>query len=382
MHPHRRTLSWGGMDSYKIVALPGDGVGPEVIAQGIRVLEKLAETHNFNIEIESIDCGGHYYAEHGIEWADGSFEKCKAADAILLGGVGHVVDGKTVFTEPGKPYPQSQLAGFAQVIGNRQKLNLYANVRPIKLYPGVPQKISDRFEQVWKPEQVDYIVVRENTEDAYSGETFDIPDGKQTPINITRTATERVVRYAFNLAKQRNKLGKVTCVDKSNIVGAHAFFREVFTEIGKSEFPEIELDYAYFDAFCLLQLQQAHVYDVVVAPNLAGDVISDNGSFVQGGMGMAPAGNIGDDHAMFEPVHGSAPPLAGKDIANPIATLLTVAMMLDWLGRKHDDDNLTNASLKLEQTISDFLAEGSLLPQDLGGNGKCSQIGDAILAML
>ena len=367
---------------YTIIALPGDGVGPEVIAQAVRVLRKVSERLGFALQIDEIPCGGHYYAEHETEWPDGSFEKCHAADAILLGAVGHVMNGKTVFTKPGKPYPQPQLAGFAQVIGNRQKLQLYANVRPIKLYQGVPQKISDRFERVWKPDKVDYVIVRENTEDAYSGETLDIPGGKQTPINITKAATERVVRYAFQLAKKRNKLGKVTCVDKSNIIGAHAYFREVFTRVGREEFPELKLDYAYFDAFCLLQLQQPEAYDVVVAPNLVGDVISDNGSFVQGGMGMAPAGNIGDHHAMFEPIHGSAPTLAGKDVANPLAAILSVSMMLHWLGETKQDAILVKAGARIEQGVAELVKDGKHLTQDLGGKARCSQVGDALVKAL
>jgi len=232
-------------NEYAIVALPGDGVGQEVVAQGLRVLARVGQIVGVNFTVTAIECGGHYYAEHGIEWPDGSFEKCQSADAILLGAVGHVVDGKTVFTQPGKPYDQPQLAGFAQVIGNRQKLNLYANVRPIKLYEGVPQKISDTFQKAWNPEKVDYVVVRENTEDAYSGDTFEIQGGKQTPINITEAATERVVRFACELAKQRNKQGKVTCVDKSNIVGAHTFFREIFDRVVDEEFPDLEADHAY-----------------------------------------------------------------------------------------------------------------------------------------
>lgn len=367
---------------YSIAALPGDGVGPEVIAQALRVVRKVSERFDFALQVDEIPCGGRYYAEHETEWPDGSFEKCHAADAILLGAVGHVMNGKTVFTKPGKPYPQPQLAGFAQVIGNRQKLQLYANVRPIKLYEGVPQKISDRFQWVWKPEQVDYVIVRENTEDAYSGETLDIPGGRQTPINITQAATERVVRFAFRLAKRRGKLGKVTCVDKSNIIGAHAYFREVFTRVGREEFSDLKLDYAYFDAFCLLQLQQPEVYDVVVAPNLVGDVISDNGSFVQGGMGMAPAGNIGDAHAMFEPIHGSAPPLAGKDVANPLAAILSVSMMLRWLGEQKQDAILVKAGARIEQGVVELLKEGKHLTQDLGGKARCSQVGDALVKAL
>src|SRR6266852_7595861 len=226
--------------SYYIVALPGDGIGPEVLSSALRVLHLTAELFRIDFRVEEIPCGGHYYVEHESEWPAGSFEKCEQADAILLGAVGHEVDGKTVFTKPGKPYLEPQLAGFAQVILNRQKLGLYANVRPVKLYPGVKHKIHGVLKQVWEAGKVDYVVIRENTEDAYTGETNSIAGGQVTPIRITRTATERVVRYAFNLARRRGKQHKITCVDKSNIIGAHRFFREVFREVGQREFPDLK----------------------------------------------------------------------------------------------------------------------------------------------
>src|SRR6266699_4899036 len=203
-------------ESYYVVALPGDGIGPEVLSAALRVLRTAADLFQIDFRIEEIPCGGHYYVEHETEWPEDSFEKCEAADAILLGTDGHQVDGKTVFTKPGKPYPEPQLAGFAQVIGNRQKLDLYANVRPVKLYPGVKHKIHGELKQVWEPGKVDYVVISENTEDAYTGETNPITDGRITPIRITRRATERVVRYAFNLARRRKGQMKVTCVDQSN----------------------------------------------------------------------------------------------------------------------------------------------------------------------
>ena len=146
--------------SYYIVALPGDGIGPEVLSAALRVLNLAGELFQIDFRVEEIECGGHYYAEHEIEWPEGSFEKCEAADAVILGAVGHEVDGKTVFTKPGKPYPEPQLAGFAQVIANRQKLDLYANVRPVKLYPGVKHKIHGELKQVWEPGKVDYVVIR------------------------------------------------------------------------------------------------------------------------------------------------------------------------------------------------------------------------------
>ncbi len=360
-------------ESYYIVALPGDGIGPEVLNQALRVLRAAGELFQINFRIEEIPCGGHYYAEHEIEWPEGSFEKCEAADAIILGAVGHEVDGKTVFTKRGKPYPEPQLAGFAQVIGNRQKLDLYANVRPVKLYAGVKHKIHSELKQVWEPGKVDYVVIRENTEDAYTGETNEIAEGRITPIRITRSATERVVRYAFNLARRRNKQLKVTCVDKSNIIGAHRFFREVFREIGEKEFPDLKLDYAYVDAFCQWQIRNPEWYDVVVAPNLPGDIISDNGATTAGGLGLAVGGNIGDKHAMFEPIHGSAPKHAGKDKANPLAAILSAQMMLDWLGTRHEDVRLTQAAEKVETAVEELLREGKTLTYDLIGEEKASR---------
>jgi isocitrate/isopropylmalate dehydrogenase len=367
--------------SYYIVALPGDGIGPEVLSCALKVLNTAGEIFQIKFEVEEIPCGGHYYAEHEIEWPEGSFEKCEQADAVLLGAVGHEVDGKTVFTKPGKPYPEPQLAGFAQVILNRQKLGLYANVRPVKLYPGVKHKIHGELKQVWEAGRVDYVVIRENTEDAYTGETNSIDDGKVTPIRITRRATERVVRYAFHLARRREKQLKVTCVDKSNIIGAHRFFREVFREIGQSEFPDIKLDYAYVDAFCQWQIRNPEWYDVVVGPNLVGDIISDNGATTAGGLGLAVGGNIGDEHAMFEPIHGSAPKHAGKNKANPLAAILAVQMMLDWLGTRHSDDRLQRAAEKVEVAVATVLSEGKTLTYDLIGEAKaarCSEVGAAV----
>jgi 3-isopropylmalate dehydrogenase len=367
--------------SYSIVALPGDGIGPEVLAVALRILRLAGELFQIDFQIEEIECGGHYYAEHEMEWPEGSFEKCEAADAIVLGAVGHEVNGKTVFTKPGKPYPEPQLAGFAQVIGNRQKLDLYANVRPVKLYAGVKHKIHGLLKQVWEPGKVDYVVIRENTEDAYTGETNEIEGGRVTPIRITRRATERVVRYAFNLARRRNQLGKVTCVDKSNIIGAHRFFREVFREIGQAEFPELTLDYAYVDAFCQWQIRNPEWYDVVVGPNLVGDIVSDNGATTAGGLGLAVGGNIGDEHAMFEPIHGSAPKHAGKDKANPLAAVLSVQMMLDWLGTRYEDERLQRAAEKVEAAVAELLAEGKTLTYDLIGEEKasrCSEVGTAL----
>ena len=375
-------------DVYSIVTLPGDGIGPEVTAQAVGVLKVAAEKYGVAFAFEEIPGGGEYYLEHGREWDEGSEARCDASDAILLGAVGanDPETGKTVFTKPGQPYETSQLAGYAQVIGNRMRLQLYANHRPIKLFPGVPHKVSGEFQKVWKPENIDYVVIRENTEEAYTGRTDDILDeagnkiGRTSPIDITRKATERVARYAFKLAQRRKKAGypgKVTCVTKSNIIGAHRYFEEVCAEVGK-EFPEIEHDTALFDAFCMWQMRNPEWFDVVVAPNLVGDVISDNASTTQGGMGLAAGGNIGDNHGMFEPIHGSAPKHAGKDKVNPIAAVLSTAMMCDWLSDRFDDPRLASMARDMEDAVSASLESGKVLTYDLGGSAKCSEVGEAL----
>jgi len=375
-------------DRYQIVTLPGDGIGPEVTTEAVGVLKVAAEKHGVVLDFEEIPGGGEYYLEHEREWPEGSEAKVDAADAILLGAVGaeHPGTGETVFTKPGKPYATPQLAGYAQVIGNRLRMQLYANVRPIKLYPGVPHKVSGKFMQVWEPGNVDYVVVRENTEEAYTGKTHDLLDadggavGRMTPLEVTRAATERVVRFAFELARKRKasgKPGKVTCVTKSNIVGAHRYFEELFFEFA-ADYPDVEADKALFDAFCMWQMRNPEWFDVVVAPNLVGDVISDNGSTSQGGMGLAAGGNIGDEHGMFEPIHGSAPKHAGKDKVNPMAAVLCAAMMCDWLGTKHEDARLVAMGQDLEAAVAAVLTAGKALTYDLGGAAKCSEVGEAL----
>lgn len=382
-------------DTYSLVILPGDGIGIEVMRDALKVLGVVEELSGVRFAREEIECGGHYYAEHGIEWPAGSFEKCRDADAILLGAVGHEVDGKPVFTRAGDPYPTPQLAGYAQVIGNRMKLDLYSNLRPVKLYPGVGHKIHGKMMQVWSPGLVDYVVVRENTESAYTGVTRDIPasdggPGKETPIRITEARTSRIVRFAFDLARRRRderstsagaRPARVTCVEKSNIIGAHRYFRDIFFAIGEKEYPDVEKDTAYFDAFCMWQIRNPEWFDVVVAPNLVGDVISDLGSATQGGMGVAAGGNIGDSHAMFEPIHGSAPKHAGKNKANPIAMILAVKMMLDWLGARHDDSRLRVAATHLEKAVAEVLLLGKAVTYDLAQDGvgvTCSACAEAV----
>jgi len=367
--------------AYKIVVLAGDGTGPEVMREAVKVLKGVERAYGLAFDLIPYPCGGKHYLEFGEEWPDGAFESCKSADAILLGAVG----------VPEARLPNGDIAGAGVVFGLRFGLDLYANVRPTKLYPGVRHKIHDEFVQVWKPGKVDFVIVRENTEGLYTPARGFLDRGgtKELAVDariITRKGAERVIRFAFDLAKSRGGApadGKhrVTCVDKSNVIAGDRLFRAVYDEVAKG-YGEIERDYAYIDAFQQWLLRSPEAYDVAVVPNEFGDIATDLAAVLQGGMGMAAGGNIGEDHAMFEPIHGSAPKHAGKDEVNPMAMVLAVQMMLDWLGRRKRDKALAESSRALERAVAATLKEGKALTYDLGGTAKCSEVGTAIAKAL
>ncbi|MFW9770340.1 MAG: isocitrate/isopropylmalate dehydrogenase family protein [Candidatus Thorarchaeota archaeon] len=350
--------------NYKIAVLPGDGIGREVIPEAIKVLREASTITGLQLDIHEFECGGQYYLEHEREWSEEAedFTK-KEADAILLGGIGGTDQaGNVVRLHDGN------LAGYNIVIGLRQDLDLYANVRPVKLYHGVPTPLANK-----RPEDIDMVIVRENTEGLYTPVRGRVSDSdRELAFDlrlITAKGSERVARYAFNLAMKRNgapvdKQKRVTCVDKSNLLAGCKLFRESFDKVS-TEFKEVSKDYAYVDAWTLLALKQPEFYDVVVAPNAFGDIISDLGGAIQGGLGVAPSGNIGEKHGMFEPVHGSAPDIAGTYQANPIAAILSTAMMLEWLGTKHNDAISTQAAESIRCAVESVLHEGQDRTVDL-----------------
>lgn len=366
------------MTTYKIVVLSGDGTGPEVIREAKKVLVACADVFNFKYETLDIPCGREYYKKTGLEWPEDAFRTCRdEADAILLGAVG--------------PYKKRPLdkpnEGSSMLFGLRFGLDLYANVRPVRLYSNVRHKISNEFKQVWDPKNVNFVVIRENTEGLYSparGVVSRAEDVELAVDNriITKKGAKRVIKFAFDLARLRDGTPaegkkKVTCVDKSNVLQGCLLFRKIFDDVSL-EYRDIEKDYSYVDAFTQWILRKPECYDVAVMPNIFGDIITDLAAVLQGGMGMAASGNIGDAHAMFEPVHGSSPKHAGRDVVNPIAAILSVHMMLRWLGAKKKDENLILASRKLEQSVASVLSQGDTLTYDLGGSSKCSEVGDAI----
>ena len=367
--------------AYKLVLLPGDGTGPEVMREAVKVLGAVEKGYGVKFDKVPYPAGGQYYLDTGAEWPDGCYESCKAADAILLGAVGL----------PEAVLPNGDLAGIGVLFGLRFGLDLYANVRPTKLYPNVRHKVHDGFKQVWEPGKVDFVIVRENTEGLYTPTRGTLSRGGVDELAIdsrviTRKGAERIVRFAFEVAKSRKGApadGKhrVTCVDKSNVTAGCRLFRKIYDEVA-AKYPSIQKDYAYIDAFLQWMTRSPEIYDVAVTSNMFGDISTDLAAVLQGGMGMAAGGNIGDGHAMFEPIHGSAPKHAGKDVVNPIAMILATQMMLEWLGRKKGDKALKEAAAAVEKGVEAVLEEGNTLTYDLGGKARCSETGTAVAAAI
>jgi len=381
------------MTAYRLTVLAGDGTGPEVIAEALRVIEAFQQHSPVSFEITEIPCGGQYYLETGEEWPEGSFEHCRDnSDAILLGAIGW----------PDARLPNGDMAGGQVILGLRSGLKLYANVRPIKLYPGVQHKVHGVHQQVWQPDMVDMVMIRENTEGLYHSllrrmeqkakgekdepiviEEFPGLEGEVAwdPRPISRKGSERVINFAFDLARHRHrKMGvpqSVTCVDKSNVTRGCRLFRGIFKEISEQN-PDIETDAAYIDAFTMWLMRDPEDLDVVVLPNMFGDIATDLASVLQGGLGMAASANLGPKHMMFEPVHGSAPKYTGKNVVNPIATLQSVQMMFEALAYRKKDDDLDKCADILQQAIQQHFEEGGVVTYDLGGDASTSEVGQAI----
>ena len=363
--------------AYDLVLLPGDGIGAEVVAHARELLDTIAAATGVGFQIDEIPCGGTYYLEHGRDWPEGAEERCQAADAILLGAVGwNGPDGGPVMMADGK------MAGYSPVIGNRVALDLYANIRPVRCLPGTRHGLAGRFREVWPPEAVDMVIIRENTEGLYSGIGERTPERATDLRVITRRASERVSRVAFELARRRAGKRRVTCIVKHNVLQGCRLFLDVFREVAAS-YPDIAPDVAIVDSFAMFVLTQPERYDVCVTTNMFGDILTDLASVLQGGMGMAVGCNVGDDHAMFEPIHGSAPPLAGKDRANPLAMLLATAELLTWLGRRKSDPRLTRAGRAVDDAVAAIVARGEPLTADLVGADRAaprSKVAEAVRA--
>lgn len=356
------------MAQYRIATIEGDGIGPEVTRAALAVLNEACGAGT--LAFETLEGGAGHYGKSGEVLPDDTFAGCRDADAILHGAAGL----------PGVVYPDGTEVGNDLHLRLRFRLDLYANVRPIKLLPGVLSPL-----RAFEGGGIDYVIVRENTEGLYASRGAGVvlrDEIASDSLVVTRKGTERVARFAFELAAKRRGAprdgqSRVTVCDKANILRSYAFFRRICDEV-HAGYSSIAIDYAYADAITVHMLKRPDFYDVIVAENMFGDIISDLGAATVGGMGISPSGEIGDSHALFQGAHGSAPDIAGQNVASPVATILSGVMMLRWLGDRKNDSALTAAADRIEAAVGTVLREGRAVPRDLGGGATCTEVADAV----
>lgn len=325
---------------YDIAIIAGDGIGREVMDASEYLLDKLDLNFNFRYGEAGFDC----FNKNGTTLPEETIKIAKSSDATLFGAS---------TSTPGQPSP---------IINLRKQLDVYANLRPIKSYSGV-KSIENN---------IDFIIVRENTEGLYSQKEYEENDRIIAERIITKEASEKISEVAFKLAKRRKKQSKVTCVHKSNVLKkTDGVFKESFYKVAKN-YPNITTEDFYVDAMAMYLITNPLDFDVIVSTNLFGDILSDESAGLVGGLGLAPSGNIGDKYGLFEPVHGSAPDIAGKGIANPCSMILSTAMMLDYLGEKE-------IAFKINNAVENVVAKGKVLTPDLGGNAKTIEMTEAIV---
>jgi len=358
---------------FHIAALPGDGVGQEIMTEGIKVLRTAEEiVTGFELDFEHFEVGANLYRKTGVALPEEAFKACQDSHAIYLGAIG-LPDVRE------KTGPE---VGGQVMFKLRFDLDLFAGVRPFKLYEGVESPLRN-------VEKIDFVILRENIEGlfaSYGGGTLVSDEVATDTVVITRKGTEKISDYAFQLALKRNGRvldGKkvVTCVDKSNVFRSMAFFNKVFNQVAERYEGQVQRDHALIDAMTLWMVQQPQNYDVIVTENQFGDIISDLAASLVGGMGMAPSGDVGYNHGMFQPAHGSAPTIAGKGIANPFAMIISGAMMLDWLGDKHQNENAKKAAILIEMAVSQTLKE-RVKTVDIGGTASTTEFADHVVEQM
>lgn len=360
------------MVDYRIAVIHGDGIGVDVTNAAIAVMDAARDrVGGFDLTYENLVAGAGYYSESGRDMAPGAEEAAGRADAILLGAIGMPHIRQPDGTE------------IAPHLRMRETFQLYAGVRPVKAYPNTPRRLSDPLAA-----GIDLIVLRESTEGLfYSAATH----GRENVVNddevretlrITRPTTEKLHDFAFRLArkrKERGGKGLVTCVDKANVFHSMAFFRKIFDERAAG-FPDIERGYNYIDAQALDLIRKPWEFDVLVMENMFGDIISDLSAGLVGGMGMASCGEIGDDHGLFQPAHGSAPDIAGQDKANPLAAILSGALLLDYLSERGDDPRVGEAAQLIDRSVEQAFASGLIRPMEFGGDMGTVAVADAVVS--
>ncbi|WP_287155352.1 3-isopropylmalate dehydrogenase [Candidatus Solincola tengchongensis] len=345
---------------YKIAVIPGDGTGPEVVREGVKALEAAAEAAGFDFQTTFFDYGGERYLRTGLTLTDEELEGLRSFDAIFLGAIGHP-DVKPGILEQGI------------LLKIRFGLDQYINLRPVKLYPGVDCPLKDK-----GPEDIDFVVVRENTEGLYAGTGGFLRKGTPDEVAVqesvnTRKGVERCIRFAFEYCRRRDRERKLTLCGKTNVLTyAWDLWERTFNEVA-AEYPDIATDYAHVDAICMWFVKNPEWFDVVVTDNMFGDIITDLGAMIQGGMGIAAGGNINPEGvSMFEPIGGSAPKYTGKNVINPLAAICAVQMMLDHLGEKEAAERVERAVMRV--------CERDILSLSAGKMGKStSEVGDLVV---
>ncbi len=334
------------MTTYKIALLPGDGIGPDQTQAACAVLEAVEKKIGLHLKITELEGGDGCLEKNGVALPDSTIETIRNSDVCLKGPIGETA--------------------AEVVVRLRLMFDLYVNLRPVKTYPNVASL---------KP-NIDFVIVRENTEDLYRGLEFMInPDTAIALRVITRSGSKRIAEFAFNLARQRNK--KLTAVHKSNVMHmTDGLFSETVRAVAKN-YPEVEFSELYVDAASMQLIKRPETFDVILTPNLFGDILSDEAAQLVGGLGMAPGANIGKNFALFEPVHGSAPKYAGKQRANPCSMILATHLMFNWLGRTREDELCSYAAKAIDRAVVKTLREKILTP-DLGGNKKTYEVGEAV----
>ncbi len=348
---------------YNIAVIPGDGTGPEVVAEGLKVLKAVSEKFKFKYHLEHFDLGGERYLKTQETLPDSVFEELKGMDVIYLGAIGH-------------PEVRPGILEKGILLTIRFQLDQYINLRPIKLYPGVETPLKDK-----KPEDIDFIVVRENTEGAYLGAGGFFKKGTPDEIAIqeaihTRKGVERCIRFAFEYCRKRNRKKKLTLCGKTNVL-TYAFdlWERAFYEVAK-EFEGIETDYAHVDAICMWMVKNPEWFDVIVTDNMFGDIITDLGAMIQGGLGIAAGGNINPNGvSMFEPMGGSAPKYTGKGVVSPLAAIAACQMMLEHLGEGKTARAIEEAIMEVVKKDVKSLTAGKM-------GYTTSEVGDLIVKYL
>ena len=323
---------------YDIALITGDGIGPEISEAAISLLEMINDRFKLKFSVNRVEAGDRALNETGHALPSETLSSIKKSTACLKAPVGESASDVIVFL--------------------RQNLNLYANIRPIKSYPNMPALKNN----------IDFVIVRENTEDLYIVNEFDINDDAAIAIRlISKKASKQIASYACNTAKYRNILNKVTCVHKSNVMKkTDGLFRKTCEQVART-YNNIKFESMYVDACAMNIIRNPEKFDVIVTTNMFGDILSDEAAQISGSLGIAPSANIGDKYAIFEPIHGAAFDIAGKKIANPVSIILSIKMMLDWIGSKYNDNEASVVSKAVENAIYNTINK-NIKTKDIGGN--------------